>query len=345
MMYVVEENDITSERWDRNAKSFKDYTLYQTWAYQYVRSINDNVPLKKIIIKDSNGFVYLMAQVRLYRVPILNCFLGYVQQGPLLRNNDNVDSIKEAITLFRNYLLGEKVFIIRINPYIFDSDKNSIYIHLLNNCGFHILKNNQPYHTALLSLDKSEECIFNNFHRSWRRYLIKSQNANINIEYGESELHWDILTHLYEDSKKRKNFEGLNPSIFSQTQRILPVSSKIEIIIARDEYGEPLCAHATSYLSETALGILAASNEKGLRMNASHLVWWNTLIRAKLKGAVQYDLGGIDPENNPYVYNFKMKMGAFSIKSIGTFDYCLGLPFRVVRDSIDIIKKYKKIVQ
>ena len=136
----------------------------------------------------------------------------------------------------------------------------------------------------------------------------------------------------------RKDFVGLDSNIFSETQHYLPSTSKIEIIIAKDEEGEPVCAHATSFFGETALGIIAASSEKGLRMNASHLVWWHTLIQSKDRGATIYDLGGIDPIKNPNVYHFKMHMGTSEIKSIGCFDFYSGPISHIIKYLIDMKK-------
>ena len=337
-MYIVDEDQITAEKWEHDATSFNDYTLYQTWAYQHVRSKNENLPIKRVIIKDSFECVLLMAQVRLYKIPLINRYWGYVQNGPLICHKADDCDIQKALFLFLNYMLKEKICILRITPYIFENKKGTSYPSLLERCGF--IKNTTIpcYYTAILSLKESMEDIFSTFHRSWRRYLIKAQKEALQIESGTDQVHWAILKNLYDKSKKRKDFVGLDSNTFSETQHYLPSISKIEIIIARDEKGEPLCAHATSYFGETALGIVAASSEKGLQMNASHLVWWHTLIQAKAKGAKIYDLGGIDPIKNPNVYQFKMRMGTSEIKSIGCFDFYSGPLSHIITYLIDIIK-------
>jgi len=67
-------------------------------------------------------------------------------------------------------------------------------------------------------------------------------------------------------------------------------------------------------------GILAASTKEGLQCGASYLVWWKTLLAAKRAGMKIYNLGGIDPKENPSVYQFKMRMGGYEVYHIGTFD-------------------------
>jgi lipid II:glycine glycyltransferase (peptidoglycan interpeptide bridge formation enzyme) len=338
-MYIVDENQITAEQWEQDAKSFKDYTLYQTWAYQYVRSKKENLPLKRVIIKNSRESVLLMAQVRLYKIPLINRYFGYVQNGPLIRHRVNNDDLQEALLLFLKYILTEKICILRITPYIFENEKSNHYSDLLKACGFNKNTNIPSYYTAILSLKNTQEVIFKNFHRSWRRYLIKAQKETLHIESGTDQLYWTILKDLYGKSKKRKDFFGINANIFSETQQFLPSASKIEIIVAKNKKGEPVCAHATSHLGETALGIIAASSEAGLQMNASHLVWWHTLLQAKDKGTTIYDLAGIDPIKNNSVYQFKMHMGTSAIKSIGCFDFCTDTISCIIKKVIDFIKK------
>jgi lipid II:glycine glycyltransferase (peptidoglycan interpeptide bridge formation enzyme) len=338
-MHIVDEQ-ITAEQWEQEAKSFKDYTLYQTWAYQYVRSKSENLSIKRVIIKDSNGCVLLMAQVRLYKLPLIKCYFGYVQNGPLICNGIDDCDIQNALLLFLKYALRERICILRVTPYVFEDEKSSRFSDLFERCGFSKNTTIPCYYTAILPLKNTREEIVKNFHRSWRRYLIKAQKEPLHIESGTDQSHWTILKNLYERSKLRKDFVGLDSNIFSETQQYLPATSKIEIIIARDESGEPVCAHATSFLGKTALGIIAASSEKGLRMNASHLVWWHTLIQSKDKGATIYDLGGIDPIKNQAVYRFKMHMGTLEIKSIGCFDFCSGPFSHIMKSLIDMIKKY-----
>ncbi len=338
-MYIVKDDQITSEQWERDATSFKDYTLYQTWAYQHVRSKSENLPVKKIIIKDSQDNALLMAQIRLYKIPLIERYFGYVQNGPLICHRMNNNDLQEALLLFLKYILTERICILRITPYIFENEKSNHYSELLKKCGFNKNTTIPCYYTATLSLKNTPEMIFKNFHRSWRRYLVKAQKETLCIESGTDQIYWSILKSLYEKSKKRKDFIGIEADIFSETQQFLSSASKIEIIVAKDEKGEPVCAHATSLFGETALGIIAASSETGLRMNASHLVWWHTLLHAKDKGATTYDLAGIDPIKNNSVYQFKMHMGASAIKSIGCFDFCTNTISGIIKYLIDIIKK------
>ena len=110
-------------------------------------------------------------------------------------------------------------------------------------------------------------------------------------------------------------------SVFVRTQRSLLPWQKMNAIVAYHD-GEPLTVDVTSYLGDTALGIFQASSEKGLRLRSSYLAWWEALKAAKRAGMKRYDLGGIDPDENPNVYRFKSRMGGTESFHIGVFDSC-----------------------
>jgi lipid II:glycine glycyltransferase (peptidoglycan interpeptide bridge formation enzyme) len=59
-------------------------------------------------------------------------------------------------------------------------------------------------------------------------------------------------------------------------------------------------------------------------MNAAYLLQWAAIQKAKALGCQWYDLGGIDPEGNPGVYNFKKRMGGKEIILPGPFQITPG---------------------
>lgn len=86
--------------------------------------------------------------------------------------------------------------------------------------------------------------------------------------------------------------------------------------------GKPVSVHLASNLGDTAVTLLAATNEKGLACFSSYRVWYEGAIAAWREGMKRYDLGGIDPKNNPNVYQFKSRMGGEEHFYIGAFEAC-----------------------
>ena len=69
--------------WERCARQFTDYSIYQTWSYQQVRGESDRQKISRFIIKDENGHVSSMGQIRIKYVKMLGLKIGYIQSGPL----------------------------------------------------------------------------------------------------------------------------------------------------------------------------------------------------------------------------------------------------------------------
>jgi len=250
--------------------------------------------------------------------------VGYVQWGPLFRAADNsIICTKEALQCLIQMCFHEGIVnVLRVVPNAEVNHRGDEFSALLTAVGFEKVSYLKPYFTMMLKVDDSEEHIRGRLHRSWRRYLNRAESRDIEIREGTDGEYFNVLEHLYESAIERKKFKGLAPQVFVRTQQLLSSREKMHIIVAFWR-GDPVTAHATSHLGDMALGVLAASSEKGLECDASYLVWWQTLLAAKRAGSKRYDLGGIDPRENPKVYQFKRRMGAEECKYIGAYDICM----------------------
>jgi lipid II:glycine glycyltransferase (peptidoglycan interpeptide bridge formation enzyme) len=340
MSYTVNIDNFTREDWERNAKSFHYYNIYQTWPYQEIRAKNDGVQVSRAMIF-YNRIPVLLAQVRVYAIPFTGLKFGYVQNGPLVNTTLEMDIIKSALLEFKKAYLGQYVSVLRLVPNVFDEGWGRDFSKLLLEADFQ--KNHRVglYHTVVLPVNIPENQIRDNFHRSWRRYLNKAEKQNIEILHGTDEKYFNELKHLYALALDRKNFKGLDPDIFFKTQRKLSDDQKIDVVVAYYNK-EPICAHSSIHIGDTALGLLAASNDKSLELSASYLVWWKTLLIAHEKGMTVYDTAGVDPVANPKVYQFKIRMGGIEKKSIGSFDAYQSFISENICIAIDAVHNYKK---
>jgi len=320
MTYKVIVDSISREEWEGYAANFADYSIYQTWPYQQVRAEMDGQEVSRVIIKDENGCVVTMGQVRIKHVKPLGLRIGYVQWGPLIKRKAfRLESVVAALRELRQVYLCNKVNVMRIVPNVVKDDTSIIIEDILVVSGFQHVSNVPNYHTMMLPLEGNEEELRERLHRSWRRYLRKAEKSNIEIREGTSLEYFEILKRLYLMAKQRKRFKGLEQDVFIKTQELLSASEKMNAVVAYCE-GQPVTAHITSHLGNTAVGILAASNEVAVQYNASYLVWWRTLLAGKRAGMKKYDMSGVDPIGNPNVYQFKLRMGGEDTFYIGAFE-------------------------
>ncbi len=315
-------DNISNEQWEEYAGKFADYSIYQTTAYQKVRAEKEGYKLSRAAVLDNSGDIVTMCHVRIKHIRPAGLRVGYIQWGPLLRLKNNImrcdpETLKELV----NCYFDNHINVLRIVPNICDDDFGKKILTILEAAGFCLVEVINPYLTMMIKLEGSENDIRSRIHRSWRRYLNRAENNNMNIRQGPDGELFNILKQIYVSAQNRKGFKGLDPDIFIKTQNLLHDTVKMNTIVAFSD-GQPLTAHSTSHLGDIAVGILAGSNEKGLELGSSYLVWWQTLLAAKRSGMLKYDLGGIDPVNNPEVHQYKLRMGAEEVKYIGTFDIC-----------------------
>jgi len=317
--YRIEVGCPDSLVWQSEIKEFLDYSIYQTLAYQNVRAEMDKQTLLHILIKNDNDITCLMCIVRIKNIKPIGFKIGYIQWGPLIRKANNVHYSRELFKCLSDHLLKEYVNVLRVTPNIYKDYIGKQISETLKQAGFISINNAAPYRTMLLPLEKEEEDLRNSFHRQWRKLLRKADKQNIEIRHGTGVDYFKILEDLYFSAKKRKGFIGLDSQIFLRTQKLLPESEKMDVIVAYVD-GTPVSAHISSNLGEITQGVLAATSTFGLSVASSYLVWWETLLESKRKGMLMYDLGGFDPIENPGVYKFKSRMGADEAFHIGCFD-------------------------
>jgi lipid II:glycine glycyltransferase (peptidoglycan interpeptide bridge formation enzyme) len=118
----------------------------------------------------------------------------------------------------------------------------------------------------------------------------------------------------------RKQFkEYVNPVSMGQMNKELDDQYKMKIFIAyKDKL--PVASLVGSAIGDTGVYLLGASNEVGMKNNASYLLQWEMIKWLKQKGCRRYDLGGINIDDNPGVYHFKSGITDQEVLGMGTFE-------------------------
>ncbi len=329
MTYEAIVDNISREEWEGYATNFADYSIYQTWPYQQVRAEMDGQEVSRTVIKGENGTVATMCQVRIKHIKPLALKIGYVQWGPLMRGKDGaIKCSAQVLKVLYEAYIGSKVNILRLVPNICADEKSKV-METFTSAGFQHIRSFPPYRTLVLNIEDSKEGIRKRLRKSFRRDLKKAENSGIEICEGHDEELCEILKDLYLASLKRKGFKGLDVPEFIEPQRMLSSTEKMNIIVAYCE-GEPVSAHLASNLGDTAIVLLAASNERGLSCGSSYLTWYRGAVSALNAGMKWYDLGGIDPDNNPNVYQFKSRMGGRETFHVGAFEACSSMLARII---------------
>jgi len=336
-------NGVDQEMWRQYAEQFADYSIYQSVPYQQTRSESCRQELCSVMVKDSDSNVVLMCHMRTKHITGLNLKIGYVQLGPLVRKmNGQLSCTAQILQKFCQSLLDSSVNILRIVPNVWDDGHGQEFIGMLETAGFKPVKSVKPYHTFMVSLGESPEEIQARIHRESRRVIRKTQKQDLEIKEGTDENFFCILESLYLQAKRRKGFKGVDSQEFARAQRLLPDNQKPRIQIAFLD-GRPISALATSHFGDTAVPIIAANNEQGLKYSALYLLYWKAYLFAKDMGMKYYDLGGIDEQKDPKGYLFKKRLGGIKVSYIGAFEACRGAisksVWRITERSYNLVSK------
>ncbi len=343
MSFEVLIDDIDRDQWAEYAGQFTDYNIYQTWAYQEVRADIDGHKISRAVVKDENDEVLAMSHVRIRRVESLGLRIGYIQMGPLFfRKAGMCGCSAEVLSALCKAYLGPKVNVLRIAPNIVDGSESEGFVEVLKKTGFQRLQNVPPYHTITLPLGCSSETLRKGMHQSWRRKLHKADNAGVEAVERLDEKPFEALEDFHQKLRETKDFKGVEPDIFARTQSALPNSERMSLVVTYFE-GEPVTVHVTSNLGDTAIMLLAASNEKGYSCWSSYLAWWKAITISNDRGMKNYDVGGVDFENNLNVSRFKAGIGGQEKFHIGVFEaYTSSVIKNIFRTAEKVYRAVKK---
>jgi len=209
---------------------------------------------------------------------------------------------------FNNFIFKNKV--IYYSDSIFDVDGYS-------SVSFRAIKN--KFDTPLFSyreeihyvidLTQSLEVIWNNMNRNVHRNIKKAKQNDINIKFNEG---YQEFYNIYKDLTKAKKFKWFN--IYN-----LDDIKKYGTLIIAEYKNKIISGSVTLEDKNNIIFWLTASNKysqikelKKLSGNAAHLVQWEIIKYAKLKGIKEYNLGGCATYNkiNKTLREFKESLGS-----------------------------------
>jgi lipid II:glycine glycyltransferase (peptidoglycan interpeptide bridge formation enzyme) len=176
------------------------------------------------------------------------------------------------------------------------------------------------YRTILVNVKRELPDIRRGLDQKWRNVLNKAERQGLVVVRGTESVFFREFGELYSGLVARKNLNvDLGPDFFLGLQNKLSEPNRFVVHLAKQ--GDKMVAgHIGAYHGDTAVYLLGAADEAGLRTNASYLLQWRVIEYAKERGCSWYDLGGIDPEANPDVYRFKARIGGTDVQAPGPYE-------------------------
>ena len=341
MDYILEVNRISKETYNETLDLFEDSNLYQTYEYNLQAKGGKN--MCTVVLKKGDK-VLGVSIVRIVKVPFFNFGLAYIYRGPVWQRKNAINSV-EILSIFLKLLKEEFVLkrklVLRISPNLLkekDKDFEKLFIEL----GFNSKGKSAGSNTFYIDLDPPLEELRKNLSRNWRKKLKKSENEDLRIVSGREDSLYEEAEKLYLEMVKRKKFDqGIDVNKLNATQLCLPSSMKMISTVCYSN-DVPISSLVFSAIGSTGIPILAATSDLGTNYNGSYLLHWQMLVYLKENGFKYFDLGGIDKEKNPNVYNFKHGMGGVEVHYLDVMDLGSNKFFNAILKKIELIKKFIK---
>lgn len=315
MISIKEISDKTF--WHDSMREFEDANIYQTWNFA---ALAQNEKIVKHLAIYANQDLISLVKVRIRTVPILNRGIAYIFNGPLWQKKNrenNLEILSDILNALRQKFVVNQKLLLRIKPYIFSDIIDNI--NFIENIKFKRIAKIRQYKTLVLYLDKDLDEIRKSFDPKWRNKLNQSEKKGLEIiEGNDSELYKDFLL-VYNQMIERKKFkEYVNPYRIGKMNEELNSENKLKIFIAyKDKI--PIASIVGSAMGNTGIYLLGASNEIGMNNKGAYLLQWEMIKWLKQRGFQRYDLGGIDIDENPGVFNFKSGITDNEVVDMGTY--------------------------
>jgi lipid II:glycine glycyltransferase (peptidoglycan interpeptide bridge formation enzyme) len=320
--WEVTADQTSPEQWARLLELFDDANFYQTYTYGQVRWGAKN--LSHLILK-RGGEVVAIAQLRIFRPAIWMGGVAYVRWGPLCKRRDRsldpevVERMAEA--LHEEYSRNRGLFLY-VQPNCFLNSPSSGSIQ--NGFSAFAASPAMPdysYKTLVVDLSPSVAQLRRNLDRKWRNQLTRAQKNNLRVTANTGAAGFRTFCELYKQMRKRKRFHTkVDIAEFERMQESLPDSQRMRVLICEDaSSGVPVAGLVASAMGDSAIYMLGATGDHGLKSKGAYLLQWSLIEWLKQNGVRRYDLGGIDPKFNPGLYHFKRGLSGAEMVQMSAF--------------------------
>jgi lipid II:glycine glycyltransferase (peptidoglycan interpeptide bridge formation enzyme) len=309
--------------WLRGASSFQDYGYRQAWAYTEAMAARAKAVAENVAVRDRDGETIAMASVRVKRLPLVDAGIAYISGGPLMLREASDPKGTLAATfeaLYAEYV-SRRNLTLRIAPPPGPMEWSTAQSRFLAAHGSFGRSSQPASRTILLDLERTEDEIRAALAKKWRSSLNRSERAELTVRAGTDGSLFRRFIPLFDELIRRKAFTvDLGPEFFVGIQDRLAPGERLIVLLAEDAEGVPVAGVVVSVIGSTAVYLLGAANDRGRETQASYLLQWEAIRRARSSGCRWYDLGGVDPEGNPGVYQFKTRMGGVEVEAPGPFE-------------------------
>lgn len=323
MNYLLKK--IPLHEWLEGAKEFNDYNYTHFWAYGHHAAARVGAESENMAIVDDNNLIMALFNVRIKKIPFNLGGIAFISGGVMIdKGQDNIDeTLLTTLTVLQKEYIDTRQLVLRIAQRPKINEVLAKETRHYQQFGFSEQRKIEA--TILVDLSAEVEFIRKKLHQKWRNILNKSEKQSLELVSGHDLKLFSDFEGLFADLLQRKNLTvDMDNHFFKAVQADSEKEEKFHLAIAYSK-GQPISGHLSSIVGNTSVYILGATNDLGRKLGAAYFLQWHVILQSKQQGCHWYDLGGIDPIENPHVYQFKKRMGGEETEKGTVFQYHSGI--------------------
>lgn len=337
-------NSVNKQKWQALAAGFLDNNYQQSWEYSHVLAKMRRAKCEHVVIQ-AECEVIGIANIRIRSLPVIGSGIAYISGGPLTRmgNDGDMDRLARCLKVLQEEYVDKQRLALRILSPLGCPQWNEQATVVFTEAGFYKTDRSRSYRTFLLHINRSLDDIRSTCSKYWRRNLRRSEKKGFKITVGETPEHFQMVCLLYEKLLRRKKFNAeLNAEFYADLQTQLCGNERF-IAFTVEYEGIAVAGLLCSMIGDTCVPLILAADEEGLRNYAVYLLQWRSIEFAHERGLCYYDLGGIDPENNVGVYNFKKGLRGLDVQAPGPFESSSSdIRYAITKQAENLYRRLKK---
>jgi hypothetical protein len=202
------------------------------------------------------------------------------------------------------------------------NDASDEIASILSNSGF--IKSKKPIgakQSMLLKVHTDEEQILSLASSNWKRNHKRSLRS-VSPPYAWNNASPDQLESAYRIMDEYKKVEGVKLQMSASDIRSVQHCFRSDLVLIRmdDETGNLLSVRGALIQQTIAWDFIAVTTPEGRKTYSSHRTLISLAQECARRGCTTLELGGIDPENNKGVFDFKNGTGAETTTYLGEWE-------------------------
>jgi lipid II:glycine glycyltransferase (peptidoglycan interpeptide bridge formation enzyme) len=316
---------ISRQKWDELTPTFRDSSFRQCSSYASAAARHVGARSELAALMDEKRMIGL-AEVRIKKIPMTSVGIAYSNYAPIVMQDEHSyeQQFGRSLAALQQEYVERRRLVLRVTPALNGGMFQDVQKSCFEDTGFYPSRHQPARQTFMIDLEPSSEDIRRSFDSKWRSDLARSEKAGITITRSVQLSDFDQFNQIFLELATRKGFmPSQDLSFFKSIQSEAPPGQQFVLHLAWHS-GELVAGHLGSFVGNTAVYLLGASNAKGRDLRASYLLQWEAILYGKSIGNSFYDLGGIDQKNNPDVYRFKRRLNGRLVSEIGPYECAPG---------------------